>query len=268
LRQISPDARYCKVVFADDWIFPQCLAEMVAVAEEHPSVGIVGAYGLQGHEVMWAGLPYPSRLISGREVCRRLFLEELYVFGTSTSLLYRADLVRSCDSFYNEGNLHADMETCVVLLKNCDFGFVHQILTFKRVRPQSLGAFTEEVNTLIAGHLHNLVAHGRDFLTPGEYSACLRALVNRYYNFLAVSLLRGRRDRKFWEYHKRKLNESQVGFSRTRLAGATLVRLLKAIGNPSQTVDKIGQQRARSSAQEDMASGAIARPALERPVRS
>jgi len=112
------------MVFADDWIFPECLEQMVSVAEEHPSVGIVGAYGLQGHEVMWAGLPYPSRLVSGREVCRRLFLERMYVFGTSTSVLYRADLVRSQTAFYNEANLHADMEACVVLLKARDFGFV------------------------------------------------------------------------------------------------------------------------------------------------
>src|SRR5678815_4772519 len=43
LRQISPDSKYCKVVFADDWLFPECLARMVEVAETHPTVGIVGA---------------------------------------------------------------------------------------------------------------------------------------------------------------------------------------------------------------------------------
>src|SRR5713101_2123198 len=176
LRQISPSSKYCKIVFADDWIFPECLEQMVSVAEEHPSVGIVGAYGLQGHEVMWAGLPYPSRLVSGREVCRRLFLERMYVFGTSTSVLYRADLVRSQTAFYNEANLHADMEACVVLLKACDFGFVHQILTFKRWRPGSLGAMSEDINTLIAGYLYCLAKHGCDFLTREEYEECLHQL--------------------------------------------------------------------------------------------
>src|SRR5689334_22568773 len=29
LRQISPASKYCKVVFADDWIFPNCLEQMV-----------------------------------------------------------------------------------------------------------------------------------------------------------------------------------------------------------------------------------------------
>jgi glycosyltransferase involved in cell wall biosynthesis len=245
LRQISSASKYCKMVFADDWLFPRCIEEMVSLAEEYPSAGIVGAYGLQGHEVVWAGLPYPSRLVSGREVCRRLFLEGLYVFGTPNSLLYRADLVRSHDPFYNESNLHADMESCVVLLKDCDFGFVHQILAFKRVRPGSVGKFTEEINTIIAGRLHDLVVHGPDFLTRQEFEVSLSRAVSEYYNFLAVSLMRGRRDKKFWDYHKRKLTEAGAGFSRVRLLRATLARLLRAILNPHETLDKLEKGKGR-----------------------
>lgn len=243
LRQISPESKYCKVVFADDWIFPQCLEEMIAVAEEHPSVGIVGAYGIQEEEVMWVGLPYPSRRVSGRSVCRQLFLDGMYVFGTSSSLLFRSDLVRAQDPFYNEANLHADLEACVVLLKGWDFGFVHQVLTFKRLRPGSLSATTEELNTLIAGHLHSLIFHGRDFLNREEFRRCLQRRVSEYYNFLAVSLMRGRRDRKFWEYHKRKLTESGVGFSRMRLAKAALLRLCRAALNPYETKEKLQRSR-------------------------
>ena len=247
LRQISPESKYCKIVFADDWMFPRCLEEMVSLAEKHPSVGIVGAYGLQEHEVMWTGLPYPSELVSGREVCRRLFLEGMYVFGTSTSVLYRSDLVRSQDPFYNEANLHADMEACFVLLKNCDFGFVHQVLTFKRWRPGSLGEITEDLQTLIPGHLHNLVAHGPDFLTREELDGCLRRHLSEYYNFLAVSLIRGRRDKKFWDYHRRKLAESGVGFSRTRLARAMAARLCRAALSPYETVQKVRERRGVSA---------------------
>lgn len=246
LRQISPGCKYCKIVFADDWIFPDCLAEMVAVAEANPTVGIVGAYGLQEDEVMWTGLPYPSPVTPGAEVCRRYFLELTNVCGTSTSVLYRADLVRDCDPFYNESNLHADMEACMVLLKKCDFGFVHQILTFKRLRPDSLGAFTQEMNTLIAGHLYSLAMHGRDFLSEDEFKDRLRKLTAEYYNLLAVSFLRGRRDGKFWEYHKMKLIESGVGFSRTRLLRAIVARICRAALNSYETVEKFQEERKRS----------------------
>ena len=235
LRQISPQSKYCKVVFADDWIFPECIERMVALAEEYPAVGIVGAYGMQGKDVMWTGLSYPSPWLRGRDVCRMLLLEQVYVFGTATSLLFRSDLVRTHDPLFNESNLHGDMEACVQLLKESDFGFVHQILTFKRVRAESLGALTEDINTLVAGHLHNLVAHGRDFLSEEEYAACYRRIVGQYYNFLAVTFLRGRRDKKFWDYHKRKLTDAGVGFSRLRLGSALALRLFRAALNPYET---------------------------------
>src|SRR5206468_9807198 len=73
-RQISPQSEYCKVVAADDWLFPECLERMVDLAARHPSVAIVGAYGLYGQPgvgVAWVGLPYPSAVVpGGREACR------------------------------------------------------------------------------------------------------------------------------------------------------------------------------------------------------
>jgi len=239
LRHISTESKYCKIVFADDWIFPRCIEEMVDLAEQYPSVGIVGAYGLQNHEVMWSGLPYPSTAVDGREVCRRLLLDGLYVFGTATSLLYRSDLVRSRDPFYNERNLHADMEVCLELLKGCDFGFVHQVLTFKRLRAGSLGSTTDELNTLMAGHLHNLVSYGRELLSPREFERCLETRLKEYYNFLAVAVMRGRRERRFWQYHRRKLNDAGVGFSKARVMRAMVARLGRALANPAESFAKL-----------------------------
>ena len=170
---MSPASKYCKVVFADDRIFPECVERMVTVAEADPSVGLVGAYGIEGSRVVWTGLPYPDTVVSGREVCRRLFLEGLYVLGTATSVLYRADLVRSHDPFFDASDMHSDMETCIILLKNCDFGFVHQVLTVTRVREGSRITLSRRVNTLAASKLNQLVTHGRDFLSPEEFAGCL-----------------------------------------------------------------------------------------------
>src|SRR6187455_2885933 len=65
VRQLSPESRYCKVVAADDWVFPQCLELMVALGEENPSVAIIGSYGLRELELESVGLPFPSRRLSG-----------------------------------------------------------------------------------------------------------------------------------------------------------------------------------------------------------
>ena len=68
MRQISAQSKYCKVVHADDWLFPECVAQMVALAEAYPSVGLVGAYRLDEDVVNLDGLPYPSTVVSGRKI--------------------------------------------------------------------------------------------------------------------------------------------------------------------------------------------------------
>jgi glycosyltransferase involved in cell wall biosynthesis len=235
LRQISPDSKYCKVVFGDDWIFPHCLEEMVAFAESHPSVGIVGAYALEGKRVAWTGLPYSRSVVPGREICRRHLLDGLHVFGSANAVLYRADLVKERDLFYNEANIHADTEVCFDLLKTCDFGFVHQVLTYTRVRPDSLSAATTELDTWFSSMLQLLVEHAPDYLTHEERDALLARHVKQYYRFLGKSLMLGR-DEEFWKYHKSALSKAGIASNRIRLAKGALETLCLAALNPGDTV--------------------------------
>jgi glycosyltransferase involved in cell wall biosynthesis len=242
MRQISPASKYCKMVFSDDWIFARCIEDMVAAAEAHPSAGIIGAYGLQGQEiaVKWAALPFPSPLVPGRELGRFYFLrgEHDFVFGTSHSLMFRADLVRAHDPFFNEANLHADTEVCVDLLRSCDFSFVHQVLTFRRERTGSMTEYATRMNTSVGSRLYELVTYGHDFLAPEEFERCYDRLVAEYYNYLAVNVLSGRRDPKFWDLHASKLAQAGVKISRARVAAFAVKRACRAILNPQQTVRK------------------------------
>jgi len=45
---ISPAAKYCKVVSADDIIFPESIRRLVEVGEMHPPAGIIGSYQQNG----------------------------------------------------------------------------------------------------------------------------------------------------------------------------------------------------------------------------
>jgi glycosyltransferase involved in cell wall biosynthesis len=237
LRQISHASKYCKIVLGDDWIFPECLERMVALAERHPSVGIVGAYALAGRQIELAGLPYPSEVVDGREICRKHLLEKLYVFGTQNSVLYRADLVRKNDPFYNEANIHADTEACFALLRTWDFGFIHQVLTFTRVRPGSLNTIATSLQTNLPAILHLLRTYGSNYLTPEELEVSLRKHVSVYYRFLGKSLVFSR-DKKFWDYHKKKLAECGIGFSLMRLTRGAFEALWTATLNPLQSIGK------------------------------
>jgi glycosyltransferase involved in cell wall biosynthesis len=245
LRQISSDTKYCKIVFSDDFIFPRCIEDMVSAGEAHPSAGIIAAYGLQGTEtlVKWAGLAYPSHLVSGREICRRYFIEGLYVFGTSTSVMYRADLLRRRNPFFNESNLHSDIEVCLDMLRESDLAFVHQILSFTRERNGSLTSLARDMNTIIAAKVYELVTYGHHYLDKEELESCRRRILAEYYNYLAVNLLSGRREEKFWALHRRKLTESGVGFSWPHLAKASVERMGRAIFNPGETISKIKKRK-------------------------
>jgi glycosyltransferase involved in cell wall biosynthesis len=239
LECISPNSKYCKVVLGDDWLYPECLERMVDVAERYPSVGIVGAYGLEGTRVICTGLPYSTGPLSGREICRKHLLERLFVFGSATSVLYRSELVRQAMPLYNQANIHADTEACFKLLRTSHFGFIHQVLTYTRVRPHSLTAMSNELHTSFAGVLQLLVGHGPEYLSAAELQLALEKHVAGYYRFLGTSWLRRRRDAAFWEYHKRKFVEAGVGFSSWRLGLGVLKGIGKAALQPAQTVRKL-----------------------------
>ena len=238
LREVSLSSKYVKMVFADDLVLPTCLEEMVSLAEKFPSIGIVGAYGIEGDRVRWTGLRFPVQFVLGRDICRMSFLQPMYVFGTASSLLFRADLVRQYDPFYDEGNIHADTETCFSLLKVCDFGFVHQVLTYTRERRESLTTYSKEINTYLAGWLTALIRHGRGHLTEGEYSFCINRCLTDYYAFLGDALIR-RRNRKFWEFHRNKLESLGVGFSRCRITLAAVTKVGRLLLNPERTLERL-----------------------------
>jgi glycosyltransferase involved in cell wall biosynthesis len=264
LRQISPASKYCKFVFADDWIFRECIERMVAVAEVFPSVGIVGAYVLEGQDVKCAGLPYQTARFDGREICRRHLLNRLYVFESANAVLYRAHLVRNKPAFYNENNIHADTEACFALLKTNDFGFVHQILTYTRIRSGSLKASSTDLQTAHAGTLQILLTHGPDYLTQNELDRLMRNHISDYYRFLGKSLLLGQK--RTLDYHRRKLVQAGVGFNRSRVLLGTLSTIWDLALNPLSTAKKLfktGDKLTLSHSTQNELSGSIAANAVD-----
>ncbi len=207
LRLISPHSKYCKVVQADDWLFPDCIRSMIKIAEAHPRVGIVAAYELEGDEVRLDGLPYPSPEVSGREASRLYFLRGKYLFGTPTSLLLRSDLIRSREPFYNEGYApFEDGHACFDLLKTWNFGFVHQVLTYSRRDNESIISKVHSFGLELFLHLSMLVAHGRDYLSEQEYRQCLKKAEREYFSFLSKRACAwDRESQDFWEFHRKGL---------------------------------------------------------------
>jgi glycosyltransferase involved in cell wall biosynthesis len=244
-RLISNESKYCKVVSADDWLFPECLVRMVELAEANPSVGIVGSYQLSGSgtnwenwRVRWSELPYPSTVIPGREVCRLRLLGGPYVFGTPTSLFYRSDLIKGRESFYPNSTAEADTSTCFKYLLQSDFGYVHQVLCYERVHEQTMSAECRKLNTYVSSWLGDLVEYGPTYLTTAEFASRLKIILAYYYRFLAASVFE-HRNAAFWKFHKKRLAECGYPLSTSRLATAVCLKCLDFLLNPKQTVETL-----------------------------
>jgi glycosyltransferase involved in cell wall biosynthesis len=238
-RQISPASKYCKVVAADDWIFPDCLEKMVKLAEEHPSVVIVQAYRLQGRKVAGDGLPYPSTVIRGHDVCHEWLLTGgPSILGAPSTLMYRSDIVRSRPAFYNESNLHADTEACLEFLEHHDYGFVHQVLTFQRMREESMTSYSQRFQTYLPRRLYDLTKYGPKYLSEEELTLAIREHLEQYYRYLGWQVFKGR-DRDFWGLHRAKLAALGYPLSAVRLGAHALSYLLDRVLNPKSTLEKI-----------------------------
>jgi hypothetical protein len=207
---------------------------MVEVAEANPSVGIVGAYRLDEDRVNLDGLPYPSTVVPGREICRWSLLGGPYIFGSPTSLLIRSDLIRTRKKFYNESNIHADLEACFDILQSADFGFVHHVLTFTRRHNETLTTFSRRFNTYLIANFIVLKKYGPIYLNREEYEKRLKLKIRNYHRFLARSIFE-QREKDFWDYHKRALNNLGHPVSMTELTKAFFPEVLK------YTVRKIKQ---------------------------
>jgi len=238
LSQISPASRYCKLVLADDSILPLCLEQMVALAEAHPGVGLISSYYLKGKALMGTGMPFPNPRMSGRDVCRLQLLGNLFFFGSPTTVMYRADIVRATTPFYDPAAPHADTEACYRSLRSCDFGFVHQVLSYLRVEETSrMGALGD----YFTGYLDRFIIiekYGRDYLERDEWES-LRHRAKRDYFLRLASILLSRTDPAVWRYHRDGL--ATIGY---KLRWYTIWRELLAVSaeavlNPLATFRKV-----------------------------
>lgn len=202
---VSPASIYCKVVGGDDWLYPECLERMVAVANSNPQVGFVSAYCLAGTFIDLVGLPYTRTVVPGSEILRQSLLGGPYVTGTPTSVLIRSDLIRARHPFYDPTFRHADTEAAYWTFKRSDFALIHQVLTYTRIASSGETPKSQRLSSYRPENLRMLVRYGPGALSQSEYRARLRLELRAYVKWhLKQSLKPSRhRDEDFRAYHRR-----------------------------------------------------------------
>jgi glycosyltransferase involved in cell wall biosynthesis len=211
MRNMVPESKYCKVVHADDWIFPECIEKMVGLCEEYPSIGIASAYRLEEEKVGLQGVPYSDKFLKGKQVCRLILLDGFQLFGSPTSIIYRADLIRNKKKFYNEDNLHADLEVCFELMQSNDFGFVHQVLTFTRRHNESETSKAKFFNTNDVSKFLLIKRYGPEYLDNREFQFVMKKYINSYYEKVAWKVA------KLWLIERSPRRNEYLNFQKSRM---------------------------------------------------
>ena len=226
VQHMSPDADLCKVLHADDTLEPQALERMVALADAHPTVGVIGAWSEWGGRIMSRIEPDGQACFSGEDIARRTLMGEIYPFLSPSSLLIRNSVLAARPQFYQSNWLHADVDAMYSMLKNTDFGLVHETLVHVRRHDESVTNSTAKpMNTLLASNLELLAHHGPIFLKPDELAQRFDTQLDRYYTVLGRCLVEGR-SAEFWAFHRRALAAAGFPLSRLRLSGVVLADLI------------------------------------------
>jgi glycosyltransferase involved in cell wall biosynthesis len=238
LEEISDASVYCKIVQADDCIFPECLRLMVEAFDQSESIGLVSSYWLKGSEVRGSRFPYPKPMLSGKEMARLYLRTGLWVFGSPTAVMYRSSIVENDRPFYGESRLHEDSEKCMQILEHSDFGFVHQVLSFSRADNESISSAVRGFQPEAIDRYIMVQRYARVFLNDSEAATLMKKSKLEYYGVLADEALRGRNP-VFWRYHIKGLSTLGEKIDRPYLARKVARKVLWKAANPGAAIEKV-----------------------------
>ena len=259
LALVGEESEYTKVLEADNWMYPDCLSKMVALIDKHPQVGFVSSYNITEESVRFSGLPTARNVVSGREIVRLHLLDGAYLFGAPTTVLYRSEIVRRRVPFYDE-IFAEDLSACYEILKDWDFAFTHDILTFVRTWNESIlspirnlartqGFSGSAIDRFLMTH-----RHGSAMLeNADDYHYAYRIAKRGLYKQMANGWL-SRQGPDFWKLHRNALASDGLEIDKLLLIAHVLLELLRRIVNPGSTVASMlrrasGRMRRRTSPQ-------------------
>jgi glycosyltransferase involved in cell wall biosynthesis len=232
---ISDDAKYCKILGADDLLFPNCIADLVAVAEAYPTTAMVSSYMLRESRVVFDGLPFAGPLWNGRDAARRYLLTGVDAFGGPSASLVRATVLREKRPFYNPRVYHGDTDAYLDVMQRYDFGFVYQVLSFqRRNQTRATTPYLERVSAHASDIVDLVTRFGPIYLTPAELDRRRRHVERLYYKMLGRSVFESRGD-EFWDFHERHASDIGSGLDRGRIARYAALYVLESALNPLDT---------------------------------
>jgi hypothetical protein len=167
-----------------------------------------------------------------------MLLGKTFPIGSPTTVLYRADIVRSRVPFYSLKRYHEDTEAAYEILLEHDFGFAHQVLSYLRTDNESIMSAARAFNPGPLDYLISIERYGPLVLSPPQFEELRAREWKSYLRFLGMSALR-RRDRRFWDYHSGGLASIGRTVHRAELLPYALGGLVRLALNPLSTLERL-----------------------------
>ena len=191
-----------QVVPEGDRLHPECLSEMVEVFRQSESVGVVGSYQRRGEEIVLAGFPYDQNVFDGREVVRRIFMNDEWLIGNPSSLMMRSSMLP--DPFLDRAFRHSHLDGVFRLLLQRQLGVAHQVLSVDGDRNAARGDRADRIRSTFAEDLLLLLRYGSEVLSEREFEDVLARYVARYRRSHILNALKPSRlvNTEFLEFHR------------------------------------------------------------------
>jgi len=204
-RNISTDAKYFKIVPADDWLLNNFLSETVSLMEANPNVGICSSFRIDGTKVRGNGLNiYDGNIFNGRKVLVDELLLKIDVTGSGNTVIYRNDILKQLSGYpkiFSEVSLHVDTELAYEVMNLSDFGYIFQVLSYTRRHENSItNSLVYRFNTSICFRDNELMKYKH---LIDNFHAQYKKQRNNYAVLYAKRLLN--REKKWLKWHKSHL---------------------------------------------------------------
>lgn len=212
--------KYVKFECADDWMFPNCLEDMVALHEKYDNLGVVYGYRMQGTKIDCDGLDiYDGEVFEGKDIILKNLKQGTYIYGDLGSALFRKETIASIAPdlhFMNENSIHCDIEMNDDVVLRSKVGFVYKVLMYYRRHEGQILSFAERYNTMLFEFERRIYLMMQQFPDDKELPLLYKQWREEYALFLAKCKRKKQTDIIEWheKYLERPITKQELNYAR------------------------------------------------------
>ncbi|MBL8548611.1 MAG: glycosyltransferase family 2 protein [Hyphomonadaceae bacterium] len=199
LKLIPPEARYFKLLCADDSMTPNAVEAMVKAALSAPGVTVVGAVERVNGAARPHRFPAETSIFEGPNAVARVFADDARIPGPH--VLFRTDCIRPHEDFFDASFIGFDTEAYLrILSRGGKFAFVHEEVLDSLHHDEALTATDRKFQTMLYEKLVLVERYGPYVFSNSEYAHMRQYRLRVLYRRLLFWRLTGH-----WELFRRDM---------------------------------------------------------------